>query len=189
MWTTTVCTYHGAYGNTECVPFAHVAIPWSGDWYRWAGDYVSKVDAKIQRIKELYRSVKAGLKWKLPPMLMKDLVAYAISWINILRTTAINLNICPWLLFSGVWINYKKELERAFGDYVEVYDGMENMSKYRSIPCTALYPCCNATGSWEFMSLRSKTRVCQSQWLLMVTTQAVIDAMNAFDEESVAVVA
>jgi hypothetical protein len=63
---------------------------------------------------------------------------------------------------------------------------MENTSKSRSIPCIALYPCCNAMGSWEFMSLKSKTRVYQSQWQLMVTTQAVIDALEAFDEELVA---
>jgi hypothetical protein len=154
-----------------------------------AGDYVSKVDAKIRRIKELYRSVKAGLKWKLPPTLVKDLVAYAVSRINICRTMAINLNVCPRILFMGMRINYKKELEIAFGDYVEVYDGTDNRSKGRSVSCIALYPCCNATGSWEFMSLESKTRVRRSQWKLMVTTQTVIDTMNAFDEEPVAVVA
>jgi hypothetical protein len=48
-----------------------------------AGDNVSKVDAKICRIKELYRSVKAGLPWKLPLSLVKDLVMYAVSRINI----------------------------------------------------------------------------------------------------------
>jgi hypothetical protein len=44
-----------------------------------AGDYVSKVDTKIRRIKEFYRSVKSGLPWKLPPTLVKDLVAYAVA--------------------------------------------------------------------------------------------------------------
>jgi hypothetical protein len=44
-----------------------------------AGDYISKVDAKIRRIKELYRSVKAGLPWKLPQSLVKELVAYAVA--------------------------------------------------------------------------------------------------------------
>jgi hypothetical protein len=39
------------------------------------------------------------------------------------------------------------------------------------------------------MSLKSKTRVRRSQWQPMVTTQAVIDAMNAFDEEPVAIIA
>jgi hypothetical protein len=52
-----------------------------------AGDNVSKLDAKIRRIKELYRSFRASLKWILPPTLIKDLVAYAISQFNILRTT------------------------------------------------------------------------------------------------------
>jgi hypothetical protein len=51
-----------------------------------AGDYVSKVDATICCIKELYRSVKAGLPWKLPPMLVKDLcmqyhtLTYVVLW-------------------------------------------------------------------------------------------------------------
>jgi hypothetical protein len=31
------------------------------------GAFVPKVDAKIRRIKERYRSVKAGLKWQIPP--------------------------------------------------------------------------------------------------------------------------
>jgi hypothetical protein len=29
-------------------------------------DYISKVDTKIRCIKELYRSMKSGLQWKLP---------------------------------------------------------------------------------------------------------------------------
>jgi hypothetical protein len=44
-----------------------------------AGDYVSKVDAKICHIKELYRSVKAGLPWKLPPSLVKDCCSLACT--------------------------------------------------------------------------------------------------------------
>jgi hypothetical protein len=51
------------------------------------GDYISKVDAKIRCIKELYRSMKAGLPWKLPPSLVKDLVAYTVAQLNIRCTT------------------------------------------------------------------------------------------------------
>ena len=106
-----------------------------------AGDYVAKVDAKIRRIKELYRSVKNGLPWKLPNILVKDLVAYAVARLNIFRTTALTQNVCPTVLFIGLKVNYKKELELAFGDYCEVYDGTDNTSKSRSIPCIALFPC------------------------------------------------
>jgi hypothetical protein len=39
------------------------------------GDYVAKVDVKIQRIKETFRKVLAGLLWSLPKQLVGDLVA------------------------------------------------------------------------------------------------------------------
>ncbi len=118
-----------------------------------AGDYVSKVDAKIQCMKELYRSVKASLLWKLPKALVKDLVAYAVARINIQHMSAINRNVCPKVLFTGLKINYKKELELGFSDYSEVYDGTDNTSKSRMIPCIALCPSNNAMGSWEFLCL------------------------------------
>ena len=148
-----------------------------------AGDYNSKVDAKIRHIKELYRSVKAGLPWKLPPSLVKDLVTYAVSRINIRRTTALNVNVCPKVLFTGLRVNYKKELSLAFGDYVEVYDGMDNTARSRSVPCIALYPCNNMTGSWAFLNLSMKQYIRRSQWQKMRTTEAIISQMNAFDPE------
>jgi len=44
-----------------------------------ANDHFCKVDAKIRRIKETARKVKAGLPWELPGQLFKDLVTYAVS--------------------------------------------------------------------------------------------------------------
>ena len=51
-----------------------------------AGDYVPKVDAKIHRIKELYSTVKSGLAWRLPGLLVPDLVAYVVARLNIHHT-------------------------------------------------------------------------------------------------------
>ncbi len=123
-----------------------------------AADYVGKVDAKIQHVKDICRGVSADLPWKLPPSLVKNLVAYLVSRINICRTMAINQNVCPRVLFTGMKIYFKKEMELAFGDYAEVYEGTDNTSHSHMIPCIALYPCGNSTGSWEFMSLNTKTR-------------------------------
>jgi hypothetical protein len=50
-----------------------------------AGNYVPKVDAKIQSMKELYTTMKSGLAWTLPGSLVKDLVAYVVSRMNIHR--------------------------------------------------------------------------------------------------------
>jgi hypothetical protein len=60
-----------------------------------ARDYVPKVVIKIQCLKEVYRAVKSGLQWQLPVSLVKDLVAYAVSRVNIQRTSALSENIAP----------------------------------------------------------------------------------------------
>ena len=86
-----------------------------------ASDHVAKVDVKIQRIKETARKVKAGLPWELPRQLIKDLITYSVSRIKIRRTAALEENICPRVLFTGVPMDYKKELQLAFGDNIEAY--------------------------------------------------------------------
>ena len=97
--------------------------------------------------------------------MVKDLIAYAVARLNIHRTTAINQNVCPKVLFTGMKIDFAKEFDLEFGTYAEVYDGTNNTSRSRSIPCVALYPCSNSTGSWEFMNLKTKTRVRRSHWI------------------------
>jgi hypothetical protein len=149
-----------------------------------AGDYVPKVDAKIRRIKARYRSIKNGLPWQIPPAMIKDLVAYVVSRINIERSAAINLSVAPKVLFTGMRVDFRKEFGLAFGDYCEVYDGTDNTSKPRSVPCVALYPCNNAAGSWAFMNLHTRQRIRRTQWIKMVTKNVIISAINAFNDVS-----
>lgn len=84
--------------------------------------------------------------------MVKDLVAYAVTRLNIRHNIVLNDKMCPRVLFTRVKVNYKKELELAFGDYCEMYGGTNNTSVSRSILCIALYPTSNSTGSWEFLS-------------------------------------
>jgi hypothetical protein len=56
----------------------------------------------------VYRGVKPDLPWKLPPMLVKDLAAYAVLLINIRRTMAINRNVCPRVLFTGLRVAFAR---------------------------------------------------------------------------------
>ncbi len=48
-------------------------------------------------------------------------MTYAVLWINIHRMMALTENVCPRVLFTGMPIDYKKELQLAFGDYSEAY--------------------------------------------------------------------
>lgn len=94
--------------------------------------------------------------------------------------TTINGNICLRVLFTGLKVHYK-ELELTFGDYLEVFDGTDNTSKTRTIPCIAIYPCANVTCSWLFLNLITKKRIRRSQWICVKTMQLVNDALNNFD--------
>jgi hypothetical protein len=148
-----------------------------------SGDYVAKVDAKIRRIKETYRKVKHGLPWKLPKVLVRDLVGYAVSRLNIRRTQALSDNVCPRVLFTGVPVPYK-ELAVAFGDYVEAYEGTTNTSGARSAACIALCPAGNASGSWALWKIGTRVRVRRTNFKKLVTTELVINMMNALAEEN-----
>jgi hypothetical protein len=112
-----------------------------------------------------------------------DLVAYCISRLNIRRTTALAENICPRVLFTGIPVDYKKELTCAFGDYVEAYEGTTNTSRARSLACIALFPAGNSTGTWILWKIDTRTRVCRSNIEKLVTTDRIISTMNALAEE------
>ena len=79
---------------------------------------MAKVDAKIRRVKETHRKVKHGLPWSLPQVLVKDLVGYAVSRLNVRRTQALCQNVCQRVLFTGVPVSFR-EFSVAFGNYVE----------------------------------------------------------------------
>jgi hypothetical protein len=148
-----------------------------------AGDYVSKADAKIRRIKETYRKVKSGLPWELPQQLVGDLVAYCVSRLNIRCTTALAENICPRVLFTGIPVDYRKELTFVFGDYVEAYEGTTNTSRARSSACIALFPAGNSTGMWILWKIDTRTRVRRSNIEKLVMTDRIISMMNMLAEE------
>jgi hypothetical protein len=148
-----------------------------------AGDYVAKVDTKIRRIKETYRTVKCGLPWKLPQCLITELMSYVVSRLNIRRTSALSENVCPRVLFTGVPVNFKKELKVAFGDYIEAYEGTDNTSNARSAACIALYPANNAAGSWVLWKLETRSKVRRSNFEKLVTTDLVKETMERIAAE------
>ena len=143
-----------------------------------ARDFVAKVDAKIRRLKDTYRCVKAGLPWKLAHSRVKDLVAYSVSRINLRSSTSLSTTLSPRVLFTGMKPNFKKELSLAFGDYVEVHNGTNNTSRERSLPCIALYPLGNSTGSWLFWNISTRSYLRRSHWVKMITTSLITTAMD-----------
>jgi hypothetical protein len=73
----------------------------------------------------------------------------------------------------------------AFGDYAEVYGGTTNTSKERGVPCIALYPVGNASGSWFFWNLLANEHLRRSNWTKMVMTDLVINAVKGITDNEV----
>jgi hypothetical protein len=143
------------------------------------------VDAKIRRLKKVYRAVKSGLQWQLPGSLVKDLVAYAVSRINIQHTSALSEKIATRVAFTGMPVQYQKELRFAFGDYVEAHEEPDKTSRPHSAACIALFPVGNSTGSRQLFKISSRTRVRRTNMVKLVTSSLVINAMIAIAEEEV----
>jgi hypothetical protein len=148
-----------------------------------AGDYIPKVDAKIRRIKELYRTVRSGLAWKLPGSLVPDLVAYVVARLNIHRTSALTEAVAPKVAFTGIPVHYHKDVRLEFGDYIEAYEGTTNTSRPQSSACIALYPANNAAGSWQLFKIDTRTRVRRLNMVKLVTGELIIQAMNNIANE------
>jgi hypothetical protein len=151
-----------------------------------AGDHTPIMDGKIRRAKEMIRSVISGLPWTCPMQMRPDAVAYTVTRHNIRKSSCNGTGVAPRVALTGVKPMYKKELSIAFGDYCECRDPAaksNDASAKRTNTCIALYPVGNSTGSWVFMNLDTKRRVRRSQWKKMVTTQVIIDRLNAMCEE------
>jgi hypothetical protein len=67
-----------------------------------AGDHLAKVDIKIRHLKEIMRSVIAGLPYKLSRL--KNLVTHAVSRMNLQRTVVLNDMECVVYLYPQVAI-------------------------------------------------------------------------------------
>jgi hypothetical protein len=78
-------------------------------------------------------------------------------------------------------VDFKKELTLAFGDYCKMYDGSDNTARSCTVPYIALHSCNNATGSWNFYNLHTNVRIRRSQWKKMITTQLIVNHINAID--------
>jgi hypothetical protein len=149
-----------------------------------AGDHLAMVDIRIRRVKELARCVKADLPWPLADARVPDLMAYAVSRMNLRRTGASGSNVAPRVLFSGRKVRAQRELALAFGDYCEVADptvcGEDLKSRQpgteRTQSCIALSPCSNEVGSWTFLNLATNKTVRRSRWRLMVTPPPIVVA-------------
>ena len=145
-----------------------------------AGDHVKIADNRIRHLKEIMRSVFNSLPWRQPEILDEALGMYAVSRINLRNNST--TGVCPRVAFTGRKPNFKSELSVAYGDYVEGYNAASKSNAVqdaRTNSLIALYPTGNSVGSWVCYNIVSTRFVRRTNLTKMVTTDLVIDQMNA----------
>jgi hypothetical protein len=148
------------------------------------GDHTRLVDNRMRHLKELSRSVYDGLPWTMPVILSEALLIYSVSRMN-LRKSSTLAGESPRVAFTGRKPSWKSELSIAFGDYVEGYNSSgadvqgNRIDRGRTNSLIALYPTGNSNGSWVCYNVLTGMLVRCTNLVLMVTTDLVIEHMNA----------
>ena len=133
----------------------------------------------------MIRCVYCGLPWKLPNLMVKDLVKYCVSRMNLKKSSSNGSLESPRVAFTGRRPNFAKELALGFGDYCEVHRPNvvnNDVTAARTVPCIALRPAGNATGSWWMLNMRTCQRLRTTNWRKMVTTSVIIKEVNEICE-------
>ena len=144
-----------------------------------AGDHVGRVENRIKTIKEHFRTVIARLPYHLPRRIICDLVFYVVKRLNSMPDP--RTHISPRVMATGVKINFSKEYNLGFGDYVEARDPQcksNDAEVLRTESAIALWPTGNRQGSWKFLNLVSGESIVRSQFKLLPMSDVVIARVN-----------
>ena len=142
-----------------------------------SGAHNDRADVAIRLIKEIARSMYAHVQqqYPVPPQCVGPLLRNAAYQLNTFRGRS--NRACPRIEATGIKPIYSKEFGLAFGDYAEVRDhtvAKNNVAHGRTLGCIALYPSGNSQGSWVFWHLTTNKTLTSSDWIYLLTPEAVI---------------
>lgn len=145
------------------------------------GEHVPVVERKIRTLKERVRSYLQSLPYVLMFSLLRYLVEYCITMINLAPNNQREDSTSPYELFTGKKVDYQKQLRISFGDYAECKNPNRkpiNNMKPRTDPCIALLPTLNEQGTYIFFDLRSRRIVRRDKWTELPFPEDIINRCN-----------
>ena len=148
-----------------------------------SGSHAPVVERKIRTIKERIRGILNTLPYDLPMTLLKYLVYFAVSRLNLLPNesgSSVSHLSSPREQLFGRKTNYKVDLRHAFGEYIQFSDNTakSNSMASRTLGGIALHATGNQTGSIYIYSMLTKDIVERQTWKSVPITQNVIEVMN-----------
>lgn len=144
------------------------------------GQHVPVVENKIRQIKERCRAIINTLPYTLPETLMKWLVSYSVSRLNMLPCGTRMDPTSPREIFTGRKIDFNRDLKLCFGEYVQAQDPsvQSNSLTERTVGCLVMLPMNNIEGSVKMYSLKSKSIITRDRYTLLPIPSEVIEFIN-----------
>ena len=126
-------------------------------------------ERKNRVIQDRYRVVKNGLWFVLPLILVRWLVYYCVSRINMMSSHQHFNLTSPKENFTGKKVDFKRDLRLSFGDYEHVHEdrAITNTSKVRTEEAIFLFPLSNYAGSDQFLKLETGKVVSRRHYTLL----------------------
>lgn len=154
-----------------------------------AGSHVADAEVEIRRVKEKLRSAEARVPWRIPRRFIRWLTYGAVAVTNMFNRS--NSGTCPRTEFTGVKLDYKRDLRSEFGEYCEVNvapgSTAGNGEKDRSASAISLCGTGNERGSWWFFDLLTLEPFSADKWTVLPTPDLVIERINyIYDLDEVA---
>lgn len=149
------------------------------------GEHVPLVERKIRQVKERVRGVVNTLPYRLANPLLRWLVAFAVTRINLLPTKTGKIGVSPKEALTGRKVDYNRDVRVGFGDYVQATTRTtDNSLKGRTEGAIALCPTMNTQGSCTFMLLRNLETAVRDHWTVLPTPVEVIQRMNEYADKT-----
>jgi hypothetical protein len=146
------------------------------------GQHVPVVERKIKTVKERVRAIVNSLPYTLPESMMKWLIFYCISRLNMHPSNTMMDSTCPRENFSGRKINAATDLRGEFGEYVQAHTPPDPTTRNSMTPrtdgCIFLNSTGNLQGSAKFLNLNTGGVVTRDKWTALPIPQPVIDHLN-----------
>lgn len=149
--------------------------------------HVPIVENMIKQIKERVRAVLNSLFYKLPMILLRNLVNHCVTRLNMLPSGTRADPTSPRELFLQRKLDFAVDLRVSFGDYVQTHEVNllpRNSMQSRAEPAIALESTGNLQGSVRFYMIKSKTIVTRDRWTAMPLPDYIIQTMNELADPS-----
>lgn len=145
-----------------------------------AGGHAPVIERMIRTIKERIRGVENTLPYRVNKTLSRWLTSFCVSAINSVPASTLIDTRSPKERFLGRKLDYKRDLQLPFGQYVQVHArDMDNTMAPRTEGAISLMSAGNLQGSHRFYNLRTGQIVTRASWTVLPVSAEVIEFLNA----------